>query len=120
MSRSLLTCRGEILRVLYYADSPMGVRAIARNASVGLRSAQVALSSLVKEQCVVPSASHRPVYAINRSHRDFPVWKAIFDGIAQSLIEQRREAVKRHAPRLLSFLEDYRQMIRYAKASHVA
>lgn len=118
---SLLTCRGEILRVLYCAGSPMGVRAISRVASVGVRSAQVALTALVKEQCVVmQSASRYPEYTINRSHDEFPIWRAVFDAIARSLIERRRQALRQIGPRLLPLLEDSRQMIQHAKASHVA
>lgn len=99
----------------------MGVRAIARVASVGVRSAQVALTALVKEHCVVmQSASRYPEYTINRSHAEFPIWTAVFDAIAQSLIEQRRPVLRQIASRLLPLLEDSRQMIRHAKASHVS
>ena len=118
---TLLTCRGEILRVLYFANSPMGVRSISRTASVGLRSAQVALAALVNEHCVVVRAADRyPLYAINRSHEEFPVWKSMFDAITQALVEQRRDTLQQRASSLLSLLEDSKQMIDSAKASHHA
>lgn len=118
---TILTCRGEILRVLYFADSPLGVRAIARGASVGLRSAQVALAALVNERCVVVRpAGPYPLYTINRSHEEFPIWKSIFDAITQALIEQRRDTVQQRASSILPFLEDSRQMNNSAKASRFA
>ena len=99
----------------------MGVRAIARGASVGLRSAQVALAALVNEHCVVVrSAGPYPLYTINRSHREYPLWMAIFDAITRAVIEQRRDTLQQRASSLLSLLEDSKQMIDSAKASHHA
>ena len=112
----------EILRALHHQPDPLGLRPLARIADLHVRSAELALTDLVREKLIIRKRTPtRVYYALNRTHPSAPVVAAAFDAAAAAAIHRDSRALNRRATRILPLMRQASRMLRRARKScHVA
>ena len=108
----------EILRALHHQPGPLSLRQLARLADIRVRSAELALDSLVNEKLVGRRRTqNRVFYAMDLSHPSAAVLDAVFDAAALAAIRANRRALDERAKRILPFLRQARRMLSHARGS---
>lgn len=110
--------RTELLRVLCYQPDGMALRALARTAGLGVRSVELALSSLVRDKLVKRSrVGNRVVFALDRTDARCSVLLALFDAAMFAGIRAGSSLMNERAKVILPFIEDASQMLDNAVSS---
>ena len=108
----------EILRALHHQPDALSLRQLARLAGVRVRSAELALDSLVNEKLVGRRRTqNRVFYAMERSHPDASVLNAVFDAAAVAAIRANSGSFDKRAQRILSFMRQAHRMLNHARGS---
>ena len=108
----------EILRVLHHQPGALSLRQLSRLAGVRVRSAELALDSLVNEKLVGRRrAQNRVFYAMVRSHPSASVLAAVFDAAAVAAIRTNRRSFDERAQRILPFMRQAHRMLNHARGS---
>lgn len=116
------TARANVLDVLSWQPEPVGLRFAARMAGIHTRSAEMALTALVREGLVERlSAARGPRYALNAAHPDASVVVAAFAAVARMRVVQTSRRIAPRALALLPALRSSSQLAKRArKATHAA
>ncbi len=111
----------EILRALHHQQEAVGLRQLSRIAAVGVRSAELALDSLVEAKLVQRTRTPtRVLYAMNANHPSASVLSDAFDAATLASIREDCRLLDKRASRILPFIEEARRMLAYARgANHV-
>ena len=110
--------RTNVLRALYYQPESIGLRSVARLASIHPRSAELALASLKKDGLVKQKRiTGQKLYRLNRRHPDTPLLTSIFKAAEHAELIQNQAALSRRALRLLPFMREATRMMKKAKRS---
>jgi hypothetical protein len=108
----------EILRALHHQPDAVSLRQLARLAGVRVRSAELALDSLVNEKVVWRRRTRdRVFYAMERSHPSVSVLTAVFDAAVLAAIRANRRSSNERAKRILPYLRQAHRMLNHARAS---
>lgn len=108
----------EILRALYHQPGRVGLRQLARIAGLRVRSAELALDSLVSARVVRRRrVEDRVFYAMDRSDPRASLLAAVFDAAAEAAIQTERRALDKEAKRILPFIRQATRMLERARGS---
>lgn len=108
--------RTELLRALYYQSEGVGLRALARIAHVGVRSAELALEALELEDLVLKNhVGNRSDYKLNRIHADYPILAAVFDAATRASVQAQCIGLEARALQLLPLNQQALSMLSHAR-----
>jgi len=112
----------EILRALVYQSGPVGLRQVARIASVHPHSAELALAGLTRDGLVKRrNVGNRALFELERSHEVADVLEAVFTAAANGFTKARSLTLNDRAKSIFPFIKQARTMItRARKSRHVA
>jgi hypothetical protein len=96
--------------------SPVGLRYLSRIARVHVRSAELALKALVREDLAVCDRTPtRTFYSLNRNCPETEVLQAVFDASTRAQVVLRSRHLAARARTLLPFIEESSRMIAHAR-----
>ena len=110
--------RVDLLSALHLQTRPVGLRQVARIASIQPRSADLALRRLVEEKLVFCEASSaQSFYRLNRDHPDAKRLAAIFSSENQQRLVEKGEALNSRALQIVPFIAEATEMLSGARKS---
>ena len=112
----------EILRALMYQPGPVGLRQVARIASVHPHSAELALAALTRDGLVKRrNVRNGALFELERSHEAINVLESVFTAAAKGFAQARSRTLNDRSKSILPFIKQACRMIRRARESrHVA
>jgi DNA-binding transcriptional ArsR family regulator len=106
----------EILRALYYQPDGVGLRQLTRIAGLRVRSAELALDSLVNARLVRRRRALRRVfYMMDRDDPRAPVLAEVFDAAAIAAIRAESRFLDKRAKLILPFIRQTTRMLNHAR-----
>jgi len=109
--------RTELLRVLCYQPDGMALRALARTAGLRIRSAELALSSLVRDKLVKRSRDgNRVVFVLDRADVRYSILHAVFDAAMYEGIRADSRLLNERSKVILPFINEAKHMLNNAVA----
>lgn len=109
--------RTDVLHVLAHQTDPIGVRQIARLAGVYPRSAQLALSTLMRDNLVVRRRLGGHVrYTRNDDNPEALLLKALFAAAERAAIRRRNETLQQRARAILPAIRDACHLLRHTRS----